>query len=137
MTPIERCQFDRLAASMAIDIFREQAVLCSAMLRHLRFVFIALSLPLILPSCDEPGVITPLDSPSSPIDPGFGERFFMGVLPVPSEGQSFEDSYRQAAEYAEFVPVWGRPTPFFEMASELSGTWGELFVEQYTRANWP
>jgi hypothetical protein len=33
------------------------------------------------------------------------------------------------------VPVWGRPTPFYEMAADLSGSWGVLFVDQYTRDN--
>lgn len=105
------------------------------MLKHLVLVVVALSLLLVLPSCDEPEMITPLDSPSSPIDPGFGERFFMGVLPIPADGQSFDEGYRQAANFAEFVPVWGRPTPFYEMAAELSGSWGQLFVEQYVRGN--
>ena len=79
--------------------------------------------------------VTPADSPSVPIDAGFGGRFFMGILPTPADGQLFEDSYRQAAAFADFAPVWGRPTPFYEMAAELSGNWGQLFVEQYTRHN--
>lgn len=63
--------------------------------------------------------ITPLDSPKLP------ERgFFMGVLPTPAEGQTFEEAYSQAAEYVEFSPVWGRPTPFYSLADDLSGKWG-------------
>jgi hypothetical protein len=76
------------------------------------------------------GTITPADSLSMP-----GRGFFMGVLPIPADGQSFEDSYHQATAFADFVPVWGRPTPFYDMAKELSGTWGQTFVEQYTRGN--
>lgn len=105
------------------------------MWRNLVLIVIALSLPFALPGCEEPGTVTPADSPSAPIDPGFGDRFFMGVLPIPADGQSFEDSYRQTADFAEFVPVWGRPTPFYEMAAELSGSWGQMYVEQYTRGN--
>jgi len=52
----------------------------------------------------------------------------MGVLPIPAEGQSFADSYRQAALYGEFTPVWGRPTPFYGMAEDLAGEWGQLTV---------
>jgi len=59
----------------------------------------------------------------------------MEVLPTPADGQSFEDVYRQAAAFVDFVPVWGRPTPFYNMAKELSGTWGQTFVGQYTRGN--
>jgi len=91
---------------------------------------IVLCLQLILPGCEEPEIITPVDSPSAP-----GERFFMGVLPIPADGQLFEDSYLRAADYADFAPVWGRPSPFYEMVAELSGNWGHLFVEQYTRGN--
>ena len=72
--------------------------------------------------------LTPADFPTIP------ERgFFMGILPTPSEAQSFEDAYRQVATWADFVPAWGRPTPFYDMAEELSGDWGQTFVDQYTR----
>ncbi|AIF70116.1 hypothetical protein PAP_08675 [Palaeococcus pacificus DY20341] len=75
-------------------------------------------------------IITPADSPELP------ERgFFMGVLPTPAKGQTFEEAYSQAAEYVEFSPVWGRPTPFYFLASELSGEWGQTFVEGYIRKN--
>jgi hypothetical protein len=73
---------------------------------------------------------TPADTPTTP-----ARGFFIGILPTPAEGQSFEDGYHQAATFADFVPVWGRPTPFYDMAKELSGTWGQTFVEQYTRGN--
>jgi len=68
--------------------------------------------------------ITPADFPKVP------ERgFFMGVLPVPGDWQSFEGAYSQAAQCSEFVPVWGRPTPFYDLARDLSGSWGKAFVE--------
>ncbi|MBC7113306.1 MAG: hypothetical protein H5T34_04715 [Candidatus Methanomethyliales bacterium] len=68
--------------------------------------------------------ITPADSPKVP-----NRGFFMGILPVPRDGQSFEEAYSQAAKYSEFVPVWGRPTPFYDLARDLSGSWGKTFVE--------
>lgn len=74
--------------------------------------------------------ITPADSPKVP-----GRGFFMGVLPVPGDGQTFEEAYLQAAKYSEFSPVWGRPTPFYDLADDLGGEWGEMFVEAYIRGN--
>jgi hypothetical protein len=79
---------------------------------------------------ESPSSVTPLDSPQLP------ERgFYMGVLPVPATGQSFADAYMQAAAYAEFVPVWGKPSPFYDMSDDLSGSWGKSFVKDYTRGN--
>lgn len=46
--------------------------------------------------------LVPADSPEIP-----ERRFFMGVLPVPGNDQSFEEAYHQASLYAEFSPVWG------------------------------
>ncbi|MBU7016561.1 MAG: hypothetical protein HXS44_03565 [Theionarchaea archaeon] len=74
-----------------------------------------------------------LDSPDIPEIPERG--FYMGLLPVPWEGQSFEDAYSEVAQYCEVVPVWGRPTPFYELADELSGSWGENFVTTLVRGN--
>jgi len=59
----------------------------------------------------------------------------MGVLPSTAQGQSFDDAYAQTAHYSEFVPVWGRPTPFYNLADELSGSWGQTFVKQLIRDN--
>lgn len=78
----------------------------------------------------EPGKLTPIDSPQLP-----SRGFFMGLLPNPAQGQSFEDVYAQAAQYSEFVPVWGRPTPFYHLAADLSGSWGQIFVQQLIRGN--
>jgi len=76
----------------------------------------------------EPENVVPADSPQLP-----ARGFFIGVLPIPAQGQSFDDAYAQTARYSEFVPVWGRPTPFYNLASDLSGSWGQTFVEQSTR----
>ncbi len=59
----------------------------------------------------------------------------MGVLPTTAQGQSFEEAYAQAARYSEFVPVWGKPTPFYNLASDLGGRWGQIFVQQLIRGN--
>ncbi|MCR4393070.1 MAG: hypothetical protein NUV31_01720 [Dehalococcoidales bacterium] len=76
------------------------------------------------------GVLTPVDSPVMP-----SRGFFMGLLPTPAQNESFEDAYRRASDFADFVPVWGRPTPFYNLAGELAGDWGRTFVDQYIRAN--
>ena len=75
-------------------------------------------------------IIEPADSPELP-----ARGFYMGVLPTPAAGQSFEESYLQASVFAEFSPVWGRPTPFYDLAEDLSGEWGNTFVEGYIRGN--
>ncbi|MGB9684627.1 MAG: hypothetical protein ACPL1Z_06835 [Candidatus Bathyarchaeales archaeon] len=59
----------------------------------------------------------------------------MGILPVPDDGQSFEEAYSQAAQFSEFSPVWGRPTPFYNLSDDLSGSWGQTFVESNIRGN--
>jgi len=74
--------------------------------------------------------IIPQDEPTLP-----ARGYFMGILPSPRSGQSFADAYEEAALYAEFAPVWGKPSPFYAMASDLSGSWGRTFVEEYIRGN--
>jgi len=78
----------------------------------------------------EPETLVPRDSPELP-----SRGFYMGILPTTAQGQSIDDAYRQAAEHGEFVPVWGRPTPFYNLASELKGSWGQRFVDQLIRGN--
>ncbi len=75
-------------------------------------------------------LIVPEDSPELPT-----RGFFMGLFPTPAQGQSFEDAYVQASMYSEFVPVWGRPTPFYKLADDLRGSWGKTFVKQLIRNN--
>ena len=96
-------------------------------MRILILIFIVLSLTMVLPGCEKSDTepqdltVTPFDSPSVP------ERgFYMGVLPMPAEGQSFDEGYLQASVFADFIPVWGRPSPFYELANDLSGSWGCL-----------
>jgi len=77
------------------------------------------------------GCITPSDSPELP-----PRGFFMGVLPIPAEGQTFDECYYQVSQHAEFVPCHGSgSSPFYEKAAELKGSWGKTFVDGYTRGN--
>ena len=78
----------------------------------------------------ETETLFPLDAPQLP-----SRGFFMGVLPTTARGQTFEEAYAQAARYSEFVPVWGKPTPFYDLAADLSGSWGQNFVQQLIRGN--
>ncbi len=87
------------------------------------------------PGCGDPPVssvagFAPLDAPALP-----PRGFFMGLLPTPRAGQTLAEAYAQAAAFADFTPVWGRPTPFYDLAQELAGAWGQVFVAQYTRGN--
>ncbi len=61
--------------------------------------------------------------------------YYMGFLPSPREGQTFEQAHRHASECAELIPVWGKPTPFYNLANDLSGSWGSTFVQTYVRGN--
>lgn len=71
---------------------------------------------------------------SSPDSPYLFDRgYFMGILPTPSTQQSFAQAYEEASFTVDFVPVWGKPSPFYAMASDLSGSWGDTFVQDYIR----
>ncbi len=71
--------------------------------------------------------------PADDIEPSDG--YLLGVLPNPAQGQSFEDAYSEVSAFTDLVPVWGRPTAFYEMPGELAGDWGGAFVDQLTRGN--
>lgn len=76
----------------------------------------------------EPEQFSPIDGSPLP------ERgFYMGLLPTTAQNQSFDQAYSQAANHSEFVPVWGRPTPFYNLANDLKGDWGQIFVKQLIR----
>ena len=88
-------------------------------------------IPTFISGClKEETLITPVDSPETP-----SRGFFIGFLPTPGDEQSFEEAYSQASHYSDFSPVWGRPTPFYNLSDDLSGNWGQIFVEQYIRGN--
>ncbi|MGB9622375.1 MAG: hypothetical protein ACPL07_00890 [Candidatus Bathyarchaeia archaeon] len=107
---------------------KNKLMLTAILLATVTLIFLASS-PRPKPEEPEEGLfLTPLDSPKTP-----GRGFFMGVLPAPGEGQRFEEAYSQASETCEFSPVWGRPTPFYGLAQDLSGSWGETFLKTYIR----
>lgn len=82
------------------------------------------------PENNEPETITPTDTIVIP------ERgYLLGILPIPYDEQDFNEAYQLASESCELVPVWGRPSPYWEKADDLEGQWGQIFVEQYTRGN--
>jgi len=64
-----------------------------------------------------------------------GRGYLMGYLPTPSEGQGFDEAYAWASGSCDIVPVWGKPSPFWEKSEDLGGSWGETFVEKLTRGN--
>ena len=81
-------------------------------------------------------VASPTPTPPDVFMPDIPERgFLMGILPVPGDEQSFEDVHKEASMYAEWVPIWGRPSPFYELANVLAGDWGQTFVKLYTEGN--
>lgn len=88
---------------------------------------------LLVSACASQSNIPDTETPKIPEIPERG--FFMGFLPIPKEGQSFEDAYYEASHYCDFVPVWGKPTPFYELADDLSGNWGKTFVDNYIKGN--
>jgi hypothetical protein len=74
--------------------------------------------------------ITPADSPAMP-----ARGYFKGSLPNAPAGVDMGAAYTEAASTMDFVPVWGRPTPFYDLAGDLSGDYGSLWVEQLIRGN--
>lgn len=61
--------------------------------------------------------------------------FFVGFLVLPLKNQSFEEAYQQACRYIDFVPVWGRPSLFYELPEDLEGEWGRVFLKEYIYTN--
>jgi hypothetical protein len=96
-----------------------------------RLLLPALLIPVILlvSGCvREEETLTPLDAVDMP------ERgFFLGILPTAADGQALEQAYDDAADICEFVPVWGRPTPFYDLAGDISGSWGRQFIDGLIR----
>ncbi|MDM7999836.1 MAG: hypothetical protein QUS33_07530 [Dehalococcoidia bacterium] len=81
-------------------------------------------------SNNPPSVIEPLDSPATP-----ARGYFKGSLPNAPSGMDLGEAYANAAQYMEFVPVWGRPTPFYDLGKDLAGGYGALWVQQLVREN--
>ena len=81
-------------------------------------------------SDNQPSTIEPSDSPAMP-----ARGYFKGSLPNAPSGTEMTAAYASAANTMEFVPVWGRPTPFYDLATDLSGGYGTLWVQQLIRDN--
>jgi len=70
-------------------------------------MILSLAVPLVFSGCsgskgpEEETLITPADSPALP-----ARGYLKGILPIPAAGQEITDAYAQAAQSAEFVPVW-------------------------------
>lgn len=97
-----------------------------------------LLLACISSGCDGPGntdngTVNPLDTPQPP-----ARGFYMGLLPIPADGQSLEDSYLQASSHAEWAPVWSSgigAAGFWDYAEKLSGGTGASVLSDFIRGN--
>lgn len=74
--------------------------------------------------------VTPIDEIMEP-----SRGFLMGVLPMPSDGQELEDAYALTSETCEIIPIWGKPSPYWEKTADLEGSWGDVFMDEFTRGN--
>ncbi len=106
-------------------------------MKKIIIVLIIIFVSALLVACSDNSVngnndkeIIPKDTVSIP-----ARGFYMGLLPTPADEQSFEDVYHKVATDIEFAPVWGKPTPFYELATVLKNNWGNIFVENYIRKN--
>ncbi len=83
------------------------------------------------------GLATDQRTRSDPIDdpelPPIG--FFKGILPVPADGESFDSVYLNTSSHSQFVPIWGKPSPFYNLSDDLGGWWGDTFVDGLVRGN--
>lgn len=74
--------------------------------------------------------ITPIDDPELP---PWG--FYKGLLPNPESGGDIAKTYENVSSFTQMVPVWGRPSTFYNFSTDLSGGWGDIFVDQLIRDN--
>jgi hypothetical protein len=74
--------------------------------------------------------VTPVDIVNKP-----AEGYSLGALPIPYEDQNIEEAYEAASETCQLVPVWGKPSPFWQKAQDLRGNWGNIFVDKLIRGN--
>lgn len=96
-------------------------------MKRLMIGFICL---ILIAGCSTQIDYTPGDNPVMP-DRGY----FLGSLPIPYDNQSFENCYAEFADRAEFVPLWGKPSAFYELAEDIDGSWGTSFLDDYIRGN--
>lgn len=74
--------------------------------------------------------IVPEDDPEVPYC-----GYYKGVLANPYPGQTFEEVHENVSLHSQFIPVWGRPSPFYNLSQDLSGPWGDIFLEDLIRGN--
>ena len=74
--------------------------------------------------------VIPVDNPDLP-----PRGFYMGYLPLPPVNVSLIESYEQAAHEGEIVPVWGKPSAYYEMPEVLNSNWGTSSVDVLVRGN--
>jgi hypothetical protein len=86
--------------------------------------------PFFILPLETTGEVTPVDIPVIPSD-----GFFRGILPNPHPGQTFDEVYENVSLHSQFVPVWGKPSPFYNLSTDLEGSWGDIFVKDLIRGN--
>jgi hypothetical protein len=74
--------------------------------------------------------IVPEDDPELP-ECGY----YRGVQANPYPGQTFDEVHENVSLHSQFIPVWGRPSPFYNLSEDLSGPWGDIFVKDLIRGN--
>ena len=83
------------------------------------------------------GLAIDQEARSAPIDdpelPPIG--FYRGILPVTADGESPTSAYLNVSSHSQFVPIWGKPSPFYNLSDDLAGPWGDTFVEDLVRGN--
>jgi len=101
----------------------------------MRRTLLALTALLVLSMTAVP--LRALDGPIDPVDDPVMHPigFHRGLLPTPANGEDLGELYGEVSAYTQFVPVWGRPSPFYNLTQDLDGPWGDLFVEQFIRGN--
>jgi hypothetical protein len=94
-------------------------------------LMIAVSLSMsVSPMAHPPRAVVPADDPEiHPIG------FFRGTLPTPSSGEALDKTYHDASSYTQFVPVRGDSGDFWDLASDLNGTYGNDTVGSLIRGN--
>ncbi len=86
---------------------------------------------IIFASCNREKLpIEPIDKITKP-----SGWFLIGILPNPHQGVSFDSIYKYVSKFTHLVPVWGKPSPFYKMPEDLSGSWGDYFVKTLIRGN--
>lgn len=63
------------------------------------------------------------------------DLFLLGILTNPHQGVSFDSIYKYSSSFTHIVPVWGKPSQFYKIYEDISGTWGDYFVKTLIRGN--